>query len=183
MSWRKLSPTSFKILLSSLENCPSLTVESAFRLTFVHLFGVNPSVTLLFNFVLVFYSSVVSREVCTFWLQWLQLMRDQCLTKHRVKINCTFIFTLCFVKHWVLHEFSYLRAVKYTRFTMLIGGNFSWRKANLRPSVSIAFLKFFSTPKLICKGRSIILLFYELVRQNVMELAFNACLSDHSCLT
>ena len=42
-------------------------------------------------------------------------------------------------------------------FSMLICGNFSWKKSNLLPSLSIAFTKFFITPNLICKGGSSIL--------------------------
>ena len=42
-------------------------------------------------------------------------------------------------------------------FSMLINGNFFRRKINPLPSQSIAFIKFFITPNLICKSGTIIL--------------------------
>ena len=53
-----------------------------------------------FNILLVFRSLVLSQEVCNYWFQWLA--------------GRQFSFSQCFVKHWVLHEFSYLRDVKYS---------------------------------------------------------------------
>ena len=43
---------------------------------------------------------MVYQKVCNYWLQWLS--------------GGQFSFAQCFIKHLVLHEFSYLKAVKYT---------------------------------------------------------------------
>ena len=50
-----------------------------------------------------------------------------------------------------------LSSIPTLSFSMLIRGNFSWRKANPLPSPSIAFTKSFIIPNLICKGGSSIL--------------------------
>ena len=55
---------------------------------------------LLFNFLLVFCTRVVSQEVCNYSFQLLP--------------GGEFSFAQCFGKHWILHEFFYLSGVKYT---------------------------------------------------------------------
>ena len=57
-----------------------------------------------FNF-LIFYTPVVSQGICNYWLQLLPARQ--------------FSFAQYFIKHWVLCEFSYLRAIKYTSLEFL----------------------------------------------------------------
>ena len=69
-------------------------------------------------------------------------------------------------------------------FSMLIHGNFSCRKANPLPSLSIACTKSFITPNLMCKGGSSIL-FSSMRGWDWMwcKIGFNPSLNSQSCLT
>ena len=115
---------------------------------------------------------MVCQEVSNYWLQWLP--------------SGQIGLAQCFVKYWVLHEFSDLMPsnMPTLSFSMLIRCNFSRRKANPQPSLSIGFPNFFITPNLICRDGSIIL-FGSTGEWDwtLWEQSFNPCLNGHSCLT
>ena len=84
-----------QISTDSLRNSPSVTAESAVCWTFVPRVSVNSSVALQFLF---------------------RILNSGGFSDCQAD---TLIFTQCFVKHLVLHEFSYLRAVKYISLEFL----------------------------------------------------------------
>ena len=148
-----------------MENSPSVNVESTIWLTFVP--RVNGKL---------FCSSALSVSSSAFgwflrkfeWLEWLS--------------NRQFSFTQYFVKHWVLHDFSYLRVVKYTSLEFFQAYPCEILLEESKPTLSIAFTKFFINPNLICMGGSSIFGSTRRRDWTLCEPGFNLCLNDHSCL-
>ena len=95
----------------------------------------------LSNFLLVYCTLVISQEVCNYLLQWLGSSTSLSASTNIGSFMSSLIW-----------KPSYIPALS---FSMLIHGNFSWKNANLLPSLSIAFTKFFITPNLICKGGTV----------------------------
>ena len=92
MSWWKRSPCSSLI---SPQFFGTVTAEKAVWLTFVSQISGNSSVALQFPSRIPHSGGFQG----SLWLHWLPVGQ--------------FSFAQCFIKYWILHEFSYLRAVKY----------------------------------------------------------------------
>ena len=109
---------------------------------------------------------MVSQEVCDYWLQ--------CLPDSSASLS-----SLSNIGNFINFLIWGPSNIPTLSFLMLIHGNFSWRKINLLPFLSIAFTKFFITSNLIWKDENSILFSSTRWDWTLCESGLNT----HFCLT
>ena len=117
-----------------------------------------------------FCTPLVFQEVCNYRLQWL--------------LGWQFNFAQCFIKHWVLWEFSYLRVIIYTSLAFLHAYPWELPKDESKPTAFQVHCIHKVLHYLICSGGSSIL--FDSMRGwdwTLCEPGFNPYFNSHSCLT